>query len=97
VPGTEAYRLREGDAEPDEIALIGEKTVADVPENSSQEGFKNKEIPLTVVEEVEGEPVKHSEEYEKRHKADAPPDLVLKPDGKIEGSVAGSDVPGTDL
>jgi hypothetical protein len=82
VPGTEAYHMRENDAEPDEIAVIGDASapaVLDSEENPSTPG--GQPIPITVVERVDdsasyGE-VPATEAYEKRQ-ADAVPDLVVR-------------------
>ncbi|WYZ34656.1 hypothetical protein EsH8_I_000932 [Colletotrichum jinshuiense] len=80
VPGTEAYRLREGDAEPDEIAIQEKKS-----DTSSNESIpKSPVIPKTVVEEAPGSSGPHSEEFLEKRKADAPADLVVKPEGKTE-------------
>ncbi|KAK1984112.1 hypothetical protein LZ30DRAFT_712463 [Colletotrichum cereale] len=82
VPGTEAYRLREGDAEPDEIA-IQEKS--DALSSSSEDGAsKSPVIPKTVIEEAPGSSGPHSEEFLEKRKADAPADLVVKPEGETE-------------
>jgi hypothetical protein len=103
VPGTEAYRKREGDAEPDEIAIIPDisdsKTSTsesqDVPRSPTPGGYP---IPKTVVEEspdTDGS-VTHPE-IEKRHRADPPPDLILKAeDSKAAGGLGDSGVSGTD-
>ncbi|KAK2023572.1 hypothetical protein LX32DRAFT_600453, partial [Colletotrichum zoysiae] len=81
VPGTEAYRLREGDAEPDEIAIQEKKSDA----SSSEYGApKSPIIPKTVVEEAPGSSGPHSEEFLEKRKADAPADLVVKPEGETE-------------
>ncbi|WQF78003.1 hypothetical protein CDEST_03017 [Colletotrichum destructivum] len=81
VPGTEAYRLREGDAEPDEIAIQEKKSDS----LSSEDGApKSPVIPKTVVEEAPGSSGPHSEEFLEKRKADAPADLVVKPEGKTE-------------
>ncbi|KAK2062282.1 hypothetical protein LY76DRAFT_589646 [Colletotrichum caudatum] len=81
VPGTEAYRLREGDAEPDEIAIQEKKSGA----SSSEDGApKSPIIPKTVVEEAPGSSGPHSEEFLEKRKADAPADLVVKPEGETE-------------
>ena len=50
---------------------------------------------MTVVEEVAGTSGPHSDEFKNKRKADAPADLVLKPDGTTEGS--GGDVSGTGV
>jgi hypothetical protein len=84
VPGTQAYQLREGDAAPDEIAVIPEQNDADAaPEPSSTTPGT---VPVTVVEEAPGgEPSKHSDEFESKREADAAPDVVLKPEGEDKG------------
>ncbi|KAK1636843.1 hypothetical protein BDP81DRAFT_29474 [Colletotrichum phormii] len=82
VPGTEAYRLREGDAEPDEIA-IQEKGSSEAS-STADSAPKSPVIPKTVVEEAPGESGPHSEEFLEKRKADAPADLVVKPDGETE-------------
>ena len=97
VPGTQAYRLREGDAEPDEIAIIPDPSEPSKPEpetipRSHTPG--GHPIPTTVVEEtpdVEGS-VTHPENRQRR-KSDAHPDLVVKADGKVENGGAAN---GTD-
>ena len=87
MPGTDAYRKREGDAEPDEIAVIPDK-LALATEGKKSPTPGGQPIPMTVVQEAPGSTGPHSEEFEKRRRADAPPDLVLKPDGKAEGAGA---------
>ncbi|KAK1973123.1 hypothetical protein LY78DRAFT_650099 [Colletotrichum sublineola] len=81
VPGTEAYRLREGDAEPDEIAIQEKKSDASSSEDAAP---KSPIIPKTVVEEAPGSSGPHSEEFLEKRKADAPADLVVKPEGETE-------------
>ncbi|KAK2020320.1 hypothetical protein LZ32DRAFT_598007 [Colletotrichum eremochloae] len=83
VPGTEAYRLREGDAEPDEIAIQEKKSDASSSEDAAP---KSPIIPKTVVEEAPGSSGPHSEEFLEKRKADAPADLVVKPEGETEES-----------
>lgn len=95
VPGTQAYKMREGDAEPDEIAIIPDNTLPDGTLKSPVDEDDNRgrsqspggfPIPKTVVEEspdVDGS-VEHPEIQEK-HKADAVPDVVIQADGtKVE-------------
>ncbi|KAK3383244.1 hypothetical protein B0T24DRAFT_673141 [Lasiosphaeria ovina] len=92
VPGTSAYRLREGDAAPDEIAIIPDPDSSDtkVEESENQEARPltpgGHPIPKTVVEETPDDThaVTHPE-VEEKHKADPPPDLVLKADGERVG------------
>ncbi|KAK3300446.1 uncharacterized protein B0H64DRAFT_428515 [Chaetomium fimeti] len=97
VPGTQAYRLREGDAEPDEIAIIPDPKNPPEPEpeqTSPSPTPGGRPIPKTVVEEtpdVEGS-VTHSENRQRR-KSDAHPDLVVKADGKVEDGGAANDTP----
>ena len=91
VPGTEAYKKREGDAEPDEIAIIPDKaTQAPQVDGAKSPTPGGHPIPKTVVEETED--AAGSETHgEKRHRSDPPPDLVLKAGGKAESAT------GTDL
>lgn len=85
VPGTDAYKAREGDAAPDEIAVLEDPSVRSASSSS------HTEIPSTVVEESSGqEPVHHSKEYEESRKADATPDLVLGSDGEVKGGEGNS-------
>ncbi|KAH6650671.1 hypothetical protein F5144DRAFT_524045 [Chaetomium tenue] len=97
VPGTQAYRLREGDAEPDEIAIIPDPKNPQEPEpehTSPSPTPGGHPIPKTVVEEtpdVEGS-VTHAENRQRR-KSDAHPDLVVKADGKVEDGGAANDTP----
>lgn len=82
VPGTEAYKLREGDAEPDEIAILpkgnneteGEKQEKDIKSPSTPGGHP---IPKTVVEEAWGNSEVQSRP-ETKYKADAAADEVVK-------------------
>jgi hypothetical protein len=94
VPGTQAYRLREGDAEPDEIAIIPDPSKPEPEPTSPSPTPGGRPIPKTVVEEtpdVEGS-VTHSENRQRR-KSDARPDLVVKADGRVEdgGAENGTD------
>ena len=93
VPGTQAYQKREGDAEPDEIAIIPDQDAA-TPSSASPAV-----VPVTVVEEAPGnEPEKHSAEFESKRKADATPDVVLKPADEDEGDDgAGAGTSGTGV
>lgn len=90
VPGTEAYKLREGDAEPDEIAIVPEeKMVADGEEQ--EEDIKSPStpgghpIPKTVVEESSGNSEAQTHP-ETKHKADTPADLVVKSSEEQDGT-----------
>lgn len=80
VPGTEAYKMREEDAQPDEIAIA--------PENSparSQSISSHTTVPATLVEEAPGDgPGPHSAAFEEKRKADAPADVVLDAQGDIK-------------
>ncbi|KAK0670694.1 hypothetical protein QBC41DRAFT_372297 [Cercophora samala] len=86
VPGTEAYSKREGDAEPDEIAIIPDPLNPSPvePERHARSPTPGGHpIPKTVVEEApdtEGS-VTHPE-VEERHKSDPHPDVTIKADGK---------------
>jgi hypothetical protein len=89
VPGTEAYRLREGDAEPDEIAIVPDKPApAEGAKNdddtSAAASLREQPIPKTIVSEAPGDTGPHSETFENRmeevHKSDAAPDVVVKAD-----------------
>lgn len=84
VPGTDAYKMREGDAEPDEIAVIPDESDKASGESRSQSGTPSGGvIPTTVVEETAD--TEGSETHpEKHHRSDPPPDLVLKADGNLE-------------
>jgi hypothetical protein len=79
VPGTEAYHMRESDAEPDEIAIIGG---GQRPEISSPTTPGGQPIPLMVVEKVDPSSPSYGEVpgtlAHEKHAADAVPDLVVK-------------------
>ncbi|KAL0939045.1 uncharacterized protein CTRU02_205655 [Colletotrichum truncatum] len=90
VPGTEAYRMREGDAEPDEIAIQEKNSEKPSSEAAPPSPPGGQPIPKTVVEEVPGTSGPHSEEYQEKRKADAPADLVLKPEGETKGGESSS-------
>ncbi|ROW10990.1 hypothetical protein VMCG_01239 [Cytospora schulzeri] len=84
VPGTEAYKMRQEDAEPDEIAVVPEeKKKGDEEKDAAPLTPGGQPIPRTVVEETSGNSEAQSHP-EKKYTADAPPDLVLKPDGSEE-------------
>jgi len=86
VPGTDAYKMREGDAEPDEIAVIpeGQKKglSADSAGRPSTPG--GKPIPITVVEKIDPSSPSHGEipgtDAHTIRQVDAVPDVVLKAD-----------------
>lgn len=82
VPGTEAYKLREEDAEPDEIAIVPEGLKLDTnvrgDDGKSPSTPGGHPIPMTVVEESSGNSEEQSHP-EKKYKADTPADLVVKP------------------
>ncbi|OIW34959.1 hypothetical protein CONLIGDRAFT_32266 [Coniochaeta ligniaria NRRL 30616] len=102
VPGTEAYKMREGDAEPDEIAIIPDLSLkTDVGREQSRERALSPgghPIPKTVVEESPDSAgsVEHTEDKAK-HRADAPPDLLIRADGTEvedeEGESGSTDAP----
>lgn len=100
VPGTEAYKLREGDAEPDEIAIIPDEQSEDSEDKEGEEVKSptpgGHPIPKTVVEESEDNSEAQSHP-ERKHRADPPPDLVLTADGKTEDGSSGAAVSGTDV
>ncbi|EHK15388.1 uncharacterized protein TRIVIDRAFT_39044 [Trichoderma virens Gv29-8] len=80
VPGTEAYKKREQDAEPDEIAMIPEND----PESSPSTPLEPGTVPVTLVEESTGDyPGQHDPEEQEKHKADATPDIILSPNGEL--------------
>lgn len=89
--------MREGDAEPDEIAIIPDPNSSPEPEPAQASPSPTPgghPIPKTVVEEtpdVEGS-VTHAENRQRR-KSDAHPDLVVRADGKVEdgGAANGTD------
>ncbi|KAK4105571.1 hypothetical protein N658DRAFT_417709 [Parathielavia hyrcaniae] len=94
VPGTDAYRKREEDAAPDEIAImVDPNNASEAPARSPTPG--GQPIPKTVVEEApdtEGS-VTHPENR-RRRESDAHPDLVVKADGqKVEAGGAANDIP----
>ncbi|KAK3695148.1 hypothetical protein B0T22DRAFT_367800 [Podospora appendiculata] len=101
VPGTEAYSMREGDALPDEIAIIPDTLSVQTAELEEEERAVSRPptpggypIPITVVEETHDSAgsVSHPETQEK-HRADPPPDLVLKADGKSVENNGGAPAP----
>lgn len=102
VPGTEAYEKREGDADPDEIAVIPDRDGANTPQNERGEenddeppDVENAEIPVTVLEEAPGDgPSPRSEEAESKRSADAAPDIVIS---SSEESPEGDDDFGDDF
>ncbi|KAF3768948.1 hypothetical protein M406DRAFT_273487 [Cryphonectria parasitica EP155] len=91
VPGTEAYKMREEDAEPDEIAVVpeekkssdGEDEAGDIKSPATPGGHP---IPKTVVEESSGNSVAQSHP-EVKHKGDASPDVLIKSPVEQEGTV----------
>lgn len=91
--------MREGDAEPDEIAIIPDPSnpspTQPLPEARSPTPGGHP-IPKTVVEETPDEDgaITHPE-VEEKHKADPHPDLKIKADGKVvskeDGAANGTD------
>ncbi len=94
VPGTEAYSKRAEDAEPDEIAIIPEPNIESPTLRAPSPNPGGHPIPKTMVEEtVDSEGSKKHPDIEKKHRADPPPDLILRPDGEtVEGGASGTDV-----
>ncbi|KAI1454384.1 hypothetical protein F4805DRAFT_324804 [Annulohypoxylon moriforme] len=86
VPGTEAYKKRTEDAEPDEIAILNEtKSQSVSPDRPVTPG--GHPIPKTVVEESEDAPGSSAHRYhESLHQADASPDFIRKADGTGEAN-----------
>lgn len=85
VPGTDAYRQREGDAVPDEVAIIekddkNETSAAAGSDSSLATPPGGQPIPKTVVEESSGSVGGHSEEFLEKRKADAEADEVVRAD-----------------
>lgn len=84
VPGTEAYKIREEDAAPDEIAILPDPA-SERTSTAASATTSTSDIPATVVEEAPGDtPRLHSAEFENKRKADATPDLVLSSDGVVK-------------
>lgn len=91
VPGTAAYEMREQDAVPDEIEVLGESTEGTQSKDVSPAGSQDRPltpsdspIPRTMVEKVNPESPSHgevpgTEAYDKRQ-ADAVPDLIKSVD-----------------
>lgn len=105
VPGTEAYKMREGDAEPDEIAIVPDLHLKTDVRSSAEESRERAlspgghPIPKTVVEESPNTAgsVEHSEDREK-HRADASPDLLIQADGtEVKEGEDGDGSTGTDV
>ncbi|KAK3495855.1 hypothetical protein B0T13DRAFT_512754 [Neurospora crassa] len=102
VPGTKAYSMREGDAKPDEFAIIPDPDTKLSTEEHDQRRPSTpggRPIPMTVVEETPDSTgaVTHHE-IEARHRVDSPPDVLLKADGqKVEHEKGGdNDQPSPD-
>lgn len=99
VPGTQAYAMREGDAKPDEFAIIPDpdaKLTAEDHDERRPSTPGGRPIPKTVVEETPDSAgaVTHPE-VEAKHRVDSPPDVLVKADGqKIENEKDGDN--GTD-
>lgn len=100
VPGTVAYRMREEDAEPDEIAIIPDlRNPSPVePERIARPPTPGGHpIPKTVVEETpdaEGAVTHPENEQKQKNKSDPQPDVVVRADGqRVEegGAANGTD------
>lgn len=82
-PGTDAYKMREQDASPDEIAIIPDhETPSAQPSSKPSTSPGGQPIPMMVVEKVDPSSPSHGEvpgtlAHEKRA-ADAVPDLVVR-------------------
>ncbi|TAQ83226.1 hypothetical protein B7494_g8451 [Chlorociboria aeruginascens] len=81
VPGTEAYKAREQDAEPDEIAVVSD-TGMDGASLSCLTLPGGLPIPTTLVEKIDPSTASHGElpgtPAHKKRTADAVPDMVVK-------------------
>lgn len=90
VPGTEAHRIREEDAKPDEIGQAPDSTVPSPQQASPASATPSEasEPPKTVVNESAGSTEPHTEEFKERiedaHKADASPDVITQEDDEAE-------------
>ncbi|KAG6114052.1 hypothetical protein E4U13_003534 [Claviceps humidiphila] len=75
VPGTEAYRQREADAQPDEIAVLDDFTKEHLEEASMD--TPRQDVPITVLEPVQSD---HGESSASTRSSDvdAKPDIVLE-------------------
>ncbi|KAH6671400.1 hypothetical protein B0J14DRAFT_670537 [Halenospora varia] len=81
VPGTKAYKMREEDAEPDEICVAPEKE-SKFESTARPSTLGGQPIPLTIVEKIDPSTSSYGEvpgtsAYEK-HAADAVPDVVVR-------------------
>ena len=84
--------MREGDAAPDEIAIIPDQSRAsEEDELKSPSTPGGKPIPKTMVEEPADTDGSQTH-AEKKHRADPPPDLIMKADGKLEDGATGTSV-----
>ncbi|KAK4170253.1 hypothetical protein QBC43DRAFT_305691 [Cladorrhinum sp. PSN259] len=97
VPGTKAYSMREGDAEPDEIAIIpdpSDPTPLETAPEARPLTPGGHPIPKTVVEESpDDEGAVTHPEVDDKHKADPIPDLTIKADGRVEHKDEENDIP----
>ncbi|KAG5962199.1 hypothetical protein E4U58_003986, partial [Claviceps cyperi] len=75
VPGTEAHKQREADAQPDEIAVLDDFTKEHVEEASMD--TPRQDIPITVLEPVQSDHAESSASI-KSPDVDAMPDIVLE-------------------
>ena len=93
--------MREGDAKPDELAIIPDpesKLTAEEHDARRPSTPGGRPIPKTVVEETPDTAgaVSHPE-IDAKHRVDSPPDVLVKADGlKIEHEKGGDDNDGTD-
>ncbi|KAG6089671.1 hypothetical protein E4U15_001934 [Claviceps sp. LM218 group G6] len=75
VPGTEAYRQREADAQPDEIAVLDDFTKEHLEEASMD--TPRQDVPITVLEPVQSDH-EESSAPTRSSDVDAKPDIVLE-------------------
>ncbi|KAK1782056.1 hypothetical protein QBC45DRAFT_403639 [Copromyces sp. CBS 386.78] len=95
VPGTQAYALREGDAKPDEFAIIPDpdsKLTAEEHDERRPSTPGGRPIPKTVVEETpDSAGAITRPEIEARRSVDTPPDVLVKADGQTIENEKGGD------
>ena len=89
VPGTEAFKIRQSDADPDELAVIPDAENGHRSSGSNDNNTSNmpggKPVPMTVVEKVDPDTPSHGEvpgtyAYDLRQADTAPDRVVDAPD-----------------
>lgn len=90
-PGTDAYRMREQDAAPDEIEVVPEgRRSASSLSTSNPTSPGGQPIPLTIVEKIDPESPSHGEvpgtEAHEKRLADAVPDMVVRSGSRSRSS-----------